>query len=82
MGLTGEGEHSQTDPEAVQAEGTGILELENLPIYDYRQQEMEVKNQGQRIYGIAYLCCLAQAREELPLRLRRQGTPTKFPVLC
>lgn len=36
LGLTGEGEHSQTDPEAVQAEGTGILELENLPIYDYR----------------------------------------------
>lgn len=55
MGLTGEGEHSQTDPEAVQAEGTGILELENLPIYDYRQQEMELKNQGQRIYGIAYI---------------------------
>lgn len=34
--LSGEGGYSRRDPEAVQAEGTGILELENLPIYDYR----------------------------------------------
>ena len=32
-----------------------ISELENLPVYDYRQQEIELDNQGQRIYGIAYI---------------------------
>ena len=46
---------SQSVPEAVQAEGTEILELENLPAYNYRQQEIELENQGQRIYGVAYI---------------------------
>lgn len=34
---------------------TEILELENLPAYTYYQQEIELDNQGQRIYGIAYI---------------------------
>lgn len=65
LGLTGEERQSQpeqeeaavqdTVPEAVQEEGTEILELENLPTYNYRQQEIEPENQGQRIYGIAYI---------------------------
>lgn len=55
LGLAGEEEYGQTVPEAVWAEGTGILELENLPTYEYRQQEIELENQGQRIYGIAYI---------------------------
>lgn len=65
LGLTGKAGQDQTDqqdpavlqsaPEAIQAGGTEILELENLPSYDYQQQEIELENQGQRIYGIAYI---------------------------
>ena len=64
LGLSGEEGKSQTGqdpavsqsvPEAVQAEGTEILELENLPAYNYRQQEIELENQRQRIYGVAYI---------------------------
>lgn len=65
LGLTGEERQSQpkqeetavqdTVPEAVQEEGAKILELENLPAYNYQQQEIELDNQGQRIYGIAYI---------------------------
>lgn len=63
--LTGRGEQGQPEqeeaaaqaavPEAIQEAGTEILELENLPVYAYRQQEIEVENQGQRIYGVAYI---------------------------
>lgn len=42
-------------PEAIQEEGTEILGLEQLPAYDYLQQEIELENQGQRIYGVAYI---------------------------
>lgn len=42
-------------PEVIQEEGTEILDLENLPTYTYRQQETLLDNQGQRIYGIAYI---------------------------
>lgn len=43
-------------PEEIQMEGTAeILEFENLPVYTYRQQEIELENQGQKIYGIAYI---------------------------
>lgn len=45
----------ETVPEAIQEEGTEILELENIPTYTYHQQEIELDNQGQRIYGIAYI---------------------------
>lgn len=42
--------------EEIQREGTAeIVEFENLSVYDYRQQEIELKNQGQKIYGIAYI---------------------------
>lgn len=65
LGLTGQERQDQpkqektgvqeTMPEAIQGEGTEILDLENLPTYTYRQQEIELDNQGQRIYGIAYI---------------------------
>lgn len=42
-------------PEAIQEAGTEIIEFENLPTYSYRQQEIELENQGQRIYGVAYI---------------------------
>ena len=43
-------------PEEIQMEGTAeILEFENLPVHTYRQQEIELENQGQKIYGIAYV---------------------------
>lgn len=45
----------ETMPEVIQEEGTEILDLENLPTYTYRQQEIELDNQGQRIYGVAYI---------------------------
>lgn len=40
-------------PEVIQEEGTEILDLENLPVYTYRQQETLLDNQGQRIYEVA-----------------------------
>lgn len=45
----------QMDSEEIQRESKEILEFENLPTYTYRQQEMELENQGQKIYGIAYI---------------------------
>ena len=36
-------------------EGMDSMNLEELPTYDYRQQEIELYNQNQRIYGIAYI---------------------------
>lgn len=45
----------ETVPEVIQEEGTEILDLENLPTYGYRQREIELENQGQRIYGVAYI---------------------------
>lgn len=51
-----EPEAQQTVPEEIQMEGTAeILEFENLPVYTYRQQKIELENQGQKIYGIAYI---------------------------
>lgn len=65
LGLTGQERQDQpeqeetavqeTMPEVIQEEGTEILELENLPTYVYSQREIELDNQGQRIYGIAYI---------------------------
>lgn len=46
----------RTVPEDTQREGaTEIMEFDNLPTYPYRQQEIELENQGQKIYGIAYI---------------------------
>lgn len=36
-------------------EGMDSMNIEELPTYDYRQQEIELYNQNQRIYGIAYI---------------------------
>lgn len=42
--------------EESQREGTAeSLQFEKLPLYTYRQQEIELENQGQKIYGIAYI---------------------------
>lgn len=51
LGLTGAAEESREE-QTGQAE---ILESENLPTNTYRQQEIELQNQGQKIYGIAYI---------------------------
>lgn len=55
-------DRSLDDPQAgelreeIQREGTAeILQFENLPVYTYRQQKIELENQGQKIYGIAYI---------------------------
>lgn len=48
-------EVSQAMPEEIQSTGNSVSSLEELPVYEYEQQEIEVMNQGQRIYGIAYI---------------------------
>lgn len=58
--------------EEIQREGTSeILEFENLPVYTYRQQEIELENQGQKIYGIAYIP--ETEREKVPLVICAHG---------
>ena len=42
-------------PETRQATGTEVSALENMPVYDYDQREIWLENDGQRIYGIAYV---------------------------
>lgn len=42
-------------PEEVQDVSDMAEALENLPVYSYEQREIEVYNQGQKIYGIAYI---------------------------
>ena len=42
-------------PEAIQDTGSTVVGLEDLPVYEYEQREIEVMNNGQRIYGIAYI---------------------------
>lgn len=55
-------DRSLDDPQAgelweeIQREGAAeSLQFANLPVYTYRQQEIELENQGQKIYGIAYI---------------------------
>ena len=42
-------------PEEIQMTGSTVMALENLPVYEYEQREIEVRNQGQKIYGIAFI---------------------------
>lgn len=58
-------------PEAIQQEGTENIEVGNLPVYDYRQQEIELENEGQRIYGIAYIPDTEE--EKVPLVICSHG---------
>ena len=48
-------EVSQTMPEEIQGTGSTVSLPEEAPLYEYEQQEIEVMNQSQRIYGIAYI---------------------------
>lgn len=59
LGLTGEEREKQTE------------QFENLPSYDYRKQEIELDNQGQRIYGIAYIPSTEE--EKIPLVICAHG---------
>lgn len=62
----------QTAPEEIQMEGTAeIMEFENLPVYAYRHQEIELENQGQKIYGIAYIP--ETENERVPLAICAHG---------
>lgn len=65
--LTGE----ETVPEEIQDAGHTVAELENLPTYDYMQQEIEVYNEGQKIYGIAYIPDTGE--EKVPLAVCSHG---------
>lgn len=42
-------------PEEIQNTGSIVVGLEDLPVYEYEQREIKVMNNGQRIYGIAYI---------------------------
>lgn len=55
-------DRSLDDPQAgelreeIQREGAAeISQFANFSVYTYRQQEIELENQGQKIYGIAYI---------------------------
>lgn len=65
--LTGE----ETVPEEIQDAGHTVAELENLPTYEYMQQEIEVYNEGQKIYGIA--CIPDTGEEKVPLAVCAHG---------
>lgn len=67
-------DETQTEelPEEIQREGTAEFpELENLPACTYRQQEIELENQGQKIYGIA--CIPETENETVPLVICAHG---------
>lgn len=66
-GLTGAG----TVPEEIQNTGHTVTELESLPTYEYVQQEIEVYNNGQKIYGIAYIP--DTGTERVPLAICAHG---------
>lgn len=61
----------ETMPEIIQGEGTEILDLEDFPTYTYRQQEIWLDNQGQRIYGVAYI--LEAEKTKVPLVICAHG---------
>lgn len=58
-------------PEEIQRAGNTVEMPENLPSYTYEQQEIEVDNNGQRIYGIAYIP--DTGAEKVPLVISAHG---------
>lgn len=42
-------------PEDIQTEKIDIKEFSELPVYEYEEREITVQNQGQNIYGVAYV---------------------------
>lgn len=64
-------EESQLMPEVIQSTGNEVYTAEELPIYEYEQQEIEVMNQGQRIYGVAYIP--KTTRDTVPLIICAHG---------
>lgn len=61
LGVTGREEENRQEQ----------TEQEALPVYTYRQQEIELENQGQKIYGIAYIP--ENEREKVPLVICAHG---------
>lgn len=58
-------------PETIQETGSSIVGLADLPTYSYAQQEIEVMNNGQRIYGVAYIP--ETGTEKVPLVISAHG---------
>ena len=48
-------ESTDAMPEVIQGTGNVLDSVKELPFYSYEQQEIEVLNGSQRIYGIAYI---------------------------
>lgn len=57
--------------EEIQEEGTEILGYEDLPTYTWQRQEIELEDQGQKIYGVAYIP--DTENEKVPLVLCAHG---------
>lgn len=62
---------NQIVPEEIQNVGHTVTELESLPTYEYTQREIEVYNDGQKIYGIAYIP--ETGAEKVPLAICAHG---------
>lgn len=60
-----------TMPEVIQAVGENVVSSDELPTYSYTQQEIEVMNNGQRIYGVAYIP--ETEMEKVPLVISAHG---------
>lgn len=48
-------EQDNSSPEVIQKTGNSVVGLDSLLVYKYEQNEIEVENNGQKIYGIAYI---------------------------
>lgn len=71
LGILQNSEPSASFPEAIQNTGSSVVGLESLPVYDYEQHEIEVTNNGQKIYGIAYIPNTGE--EKVPLVISAHG---------
>ena len=58
-------------PEAIQKTGNTVKAVEDLPVYRYEQKEISVTNQGQSIYGVAYIPQTEQ--EKVPFVILAHG---------
>lgn len=52
-------------PEKIQEVGANVTTRNDLPTYQYKEQEIEVYNGNQKIYGVAYIPEIANGRKPL-----------------
>lgn len=75
LGISGNSAQTRTEtdsfPEEIQDTGKQIVGLDRLPVYDYEERDIQVMNQGQRIYGIAYIPNTGE--EKVPVVISSHG---------